>query len=307
MLRTRSIAQSMAFSVALISTITAVACKPDGSDLKADAAPKIFVMLDDKPAAASPTSYRILAFVPGGAADDSVVFCLASAVLCADATKTTTKVKGVLTPKGTQKFYTSESFVTMTTGMEITVSAKDAAGVLMTQSVRLKVKGAATVAATTTPTTPTVPPAAEAGASPCYKSPDEFTCKAEVKITDLTNEKRVAAGKPPLVYDNKMGFVSRLWSAEQNRVSKVSREWLDSGVWGQKYQQEFSVAGTATAENFGMSPTLATTIDGVAKDVFDMLWANAEFQATMLGDHKRVSAGLTRGTAGWYVSQDFAK
>jgi hypothetical protein len=288
-----------------------LACKPDeASKLKADGPASIYVMLGTEAAPQNANAFRLLAHVPGGVTDDSVVFCLASAAACANPEAATPKpvtVKGVATTQGTLKYYISERFVVLSNDLNVTVTAKDAAGKTVTQTTRIKTKGAAASAGTTATAGAVAGGAAgAAAASPCYKAPDEFTCRTEVEIVRLTNEKRTAAGKTALTYDQKISYVSRLWATEQNRVSKVSREWLDSGVWGQKYQAEFNAAATVTAETYGMAPTTATTIETVAKDLFDMLWANSAFQTIITGDHRLIGVGVIRGTSGWYVSQDFA-
>ena len=74
------------------------------------------------------------------------------------------------------------------------------------------------------PTTPAI--------SDCYKG-DEFTCKVEIEIVRLTNEKRV--GLSPLRHDKNMAFVARDWSRQQGQSGGISHNGFPTCISWPRY------------------------------------------------------------------------
>ena len=156
--------------------------------------------------------------------------------------------------------------------------------------------------------TPSAPPPPGAPQSPtpvisdCYKG-DEFTCKVEIEIVRLTNEKRV--GLSPLRHDKNMAFVARDWSRQQGQSGGISHNGFPRAR-AQVYQQEFGQSGSVSAENVAMfSGGSGTSAEEVAKRFVDMWYGSSGHRANMLGRYGSLGAGIYKSGFGYYGTQIF--
>ena len=152
---------------------------------------------------------------------------------------------------------------------------------------------------------PATPPAAQPpvpAISDCYKG-DEFTCKVEIEIVRLTNEKRV--GLSPLRHDKNMAFVARDWSRQQGQSGGISHNGFP-GARAQVYQREFGQNGSVSAENVAMfSGGSGTPAEEVAKRFVDMWYGSPGHRANMLGSYGSLGAGVYKSVFGYYGTQIF--
>ena len=138
--------------------------------------------------------------------------------------------------------------------------------------------------------------------SDCYKG-DEFTCKVEIEIVRLTNEKRV--GLSPLRHDKNMAFVARDWSRQQGQSGGISHNGFPRAR-AQVYQQEFGQSGSVSAENVAMfSGGSGTPPAEVAKRFVDMWYGSSGHRANMLGRYGSLGAGIYKSGFGYYGTQIF--
>lgn len=142
-------------------------------------------------------------------------------------------------------------------------------------------------------------------ASECYKAPDEFVCAVEAAIARITNEYRQRNGRRPIEHDQKMSYVSRLWSAEQARTGQISHAWFSNGRWRQEYVREFGTQPRLSGENVAMNGGSASSAEVVAQKFMNQ-WINSSgHRANIVGNHKTIGIGVARRGNSWYATQNF--
>lgn len=132
----------------------------------------------------------------------------------------------------------------------------------------------------------------------CYKA-DDFTCQAELAVTEFVNQHRQQKGLQPLQYDPRLSFVAREWSQEQStRMFGISHAGFPNARES-TYQKEFgnvdvSMMAENVAQSYGGSDARAA-----AHDLVDMWWGSMGHRMNMLGDYKLLGIGV-------YLSSDGA-
>lgn len=151
---------------------------------------------------------------------------------------------------------------------------------------------------TTTP--PPVTPAAVSG--DCYKG-DPFICDVERAIVAQTNTKRGSAS--PLALDAKLAFVARDWSRQQGQRGSIGHQGFP-GQRGAVYQGEFGASTSMTAENVAMSSMNSNaSAEDVATTFVEMWWRSPGHHQNMVGNHRRLGAGVYRSGGSVYATQIF--
>lgn len=188
-----------------------------------------------------------------------------------------------LVKQAERRIYQSEAPVKLAESLMLTVTAETETGEKIAGTYQLK------------------SPVAE---SACHKAPDEFICEVEAHIARLTNEYRQRQGRSGLFHDQKMSYVSRLWSAEQARTGQISHAWFSNGRWRQEYVREFGTQPRLTAENVAMNSGSGNAAAVAGR--FVNQWINSSgHRANMLSGHKTIGVGVAKRGNSWYATQNF--
>lgn len=215
--------------------------------------------------------------------DESVRICLASRTACND--NTTTRYETFRITRDGRDFYFTKEPMILADQTVLSVVAESTSGTQISDSWKL---GPAT------------------SDSNCYKAPDQFTCDVESWIAKLTNEYRQRNNRAALAHDQKVSYVSRLWSTEQARMGSISHAWFSNGRLRQEYVKEFGTQPNLTGENVAMNGGAANSAQAVAQRFMNQ-WINSSgHRANILGNHRKIGVGIAKRGNSWYATQNFA-
>lgn len=271
-----------------------------------------FIALGPDSHSSNANAFRVYAFAPDHAViADSVRFCLASQDDCLIGRGRVVMARA-MSVEG-QTVFESKTRISLTDKLRLTVLGKNADGQEFVTGVTLvekrgtaRSKKPATTSSTATTTsnsadqqvqtaattvgTATATDAQVANRQPdqnvptqdgCYKAPDTFTCQVELEITRLTNDKRRSAGLSALAYDPKIAYVARLWSEEQAARNIISHEWIQTGVWQQRYMTEFNERPPVNSENVAQGMTFNNPTQ-TAQAFVELWWNSPQHRANIL-------------------------
>lgn len=261
-------------------------------------------------------SYRLLAVSKLDLDPASVKFCFVAKDKCATEQKLV--IKAVPSTQSGRTLFTSNSYIVISNGVTVTVMAKTKDGTDVTQTVKLVTKGtgpAATAATGASGATGKTGDAAGAGTTnkpvtkaDCQEALDDETCKVEMEVARLVNDKRKGEGLEALTYDKKMSVVSRLWSTEQmnQAVTDMTHTWLDDGTFGLKYQEKFPTETSPATLETSLKQPNQDSPELTAKAIVDAWWASADLKATLMSATVKLqSVGAAKDANGtWYVTQN---
>lgn len=241
--------------------------------------PEFRIALSDK--TSGDRSYKVAVSAPSDLKESGLRICPATRERCLSGD--VAGVPATLVKRDERLFFLSDDEIKLADDMVLTVIGETMSGDQVVHSYQLK---------SVTPE------------SPCHKAPDEFVCDVEAHIARLTNEYRQSQGRAALVHDQKMSYVSRLWSAEQARTGQISHAWFSNGRWRQEYVREFGEQPRLTAENVAMNSGSGTAVQVASR--FVNQWINSSgHRANMLSGHKTIGVGVARRGNAWYSTQNF--
>jgi uncharacterized protein YkwD len=227
-------------------------------------------------------AYKVAVSAASGLKESSLRICPATRERCLR--DEVASVPATLVKRDERLFYLADEAMQLTDSMVLTVIAETVGGEQVVDSYQLK--------------------SVTSESSPCHKAPDEFVCDVEGHIARLTNEFRQNQGRGALVHDQKMSYVSRLWSAEQARTGQISHAWFSNGRWRQEYVREFGEQPRLTAENVAMNSGSGDA-EQVARRFVNQWINSAGHRANMLSGHKTIGVGIARRGNAWYGTQNF--
>lgn len=292
-----------------------------------------YVALGLDPHVNNADAFKVYAFAPNhDVMADSVRFCLASQDDCLVGRGRV--VTALVIELGEDIVFESKTSIELADQLQITILAKSADGVEFATPVtiveksnapRSKTPGSANgtlktadieakqtqSAVTATGTASTLanapqPNAPQLDGAGCYKAPEDYVCQVELEITRFTNIKRQSAGLPALTYDPKIAYVARLWSQEQAARNAISHEWIQAGVWQQKYMAEFNERPPVNSENV-VQGMIFNTPSQTAEALVEMWWNSPQHRANILQTNVTVvGVGFAFGYGGQcYGTQNF--
>lgn len=216
--------------------------------------------------------------------EGSVRICLASRSACTDNSAIRYETNHVT--RDGREFYFTKDPLALADNLEIAIVGESTSGNLMSEAWKLQPAGSD---------------------KDCYKAPDQFICDVEAAIARVTSEYRQRNGRSALVHDQKVSYVSRLWSTQQAASGSISHAWFSNGRLRQEYVKEFGTQPNLSAENVAMNSGASSSAEAVAQRFMNQ-WINSPgHRANILGNHKKIGVGVAKKGNSWYATQNFAK